>query len=221
MEQTVDMSFMPGKTQQVLKRLAAGKFISDFILVGGSALAIQIKHRLSEDLDLLFDGEELPMARIKRNILRIFPGHRITRQDHSWQIDFLIDQVRITFFSSGAVAIPSDLKKYSFRKNGLNIASAKLIAALKFSAISQRNTIRDYYDLYMLARDHYPLLELISYTRKIFPNLSPITYTGTLVYTKDIEEEDIASHLSPAEIITKDQMADYFTQELIKIKEQI
>jgi len=221
MEHHVDMDFMPEKTQQVLNKLASIKFISDFILVGGTALAIQIKHRLSEDLDLLFDGEELPVAQIRRNILKFFPGHRITRMDHPWQIDFLIDQVRVTFFSSGAVTLPANLKSHSFRSSELNIASEKLIAALKFSAIAQRNTLRDYYDLYMLARDHYPLLELISFTRQIFPNLSPITYTETLVYTKDIEDEDIASHLSPSELISKEQIAAFFTAELIKIKEKI
>ncbi|HDS06038.1 MAG TPA: hypothetical protein ENO05_00295, partial [Bacteroides sp.] len=145
MEHHVDMDFMPVKTQQVLNKLAVLKFISDYILVGGTALAIQIKHRLSEDLDLLFDGEELPVAQIRRNILKVFPDHRITRLDHPWQIDFLIDQVRVTFFSSGAIAIPPNLKKHSFKENGLNIASEKLIAALKFSAIAQRNTLRDYY----------------------------------------------------------------------------
>lgn len=221
MEQTVDMGFMPGKTQQIFKILATQKFVSDFILVGGTALAIQIKHRLSEDLDLLFDGEELPMAQIKRNILKVFPGHRITRQDHPWQIDFSIEQIRVTFFSTGAIAVPAGLKRYTTVYNHIRIATPRLIGALKFSAIARRNTIRDYYDLYMLTRDHYTLMELISFTKQIFPNLSPITYTETLVYTKDIEEEDIASHLSPAEIITKEQIAVFFTRELIKIKEQI
>jgi hypothetical protein len=41
------------------------------------------------------------------------------------------------------------------------------------------------------------------------------------VYTKDIEEDDIASHLSPAEIVSKDQIAAFFTEELRKIKEQL
>ena len=90
---------------------------------------------------------------------------------------------------------------------------------MKFSSIAHRNTIRDYYDLYFLSRYHIPLLELIQETKRLIPNLSPITYSDTLVYTKDIEEKDLAEHLSPSEIITKQEIAAYFRQELIKIRD--
>ena len=38
-----------------------------------------------------------------------------------------------------------------------------------------------------------------------------------LVYTKDIDEEDISSHLSPAEMVNKEQIAAFFTKELISV----
>jgi len=50
-------------------------------------------------------------------------------------------------------------------------------------------------------------LDLINATIQLIPNLSPVTYSETLVYVKDIEEKDMAFHLSPAEIVTKEQMA--------------
>ena len=55
----------------------------------------------------------------------------------------------------------------------------------------------------------------------MLPNLSPVTYTETLVYTKDIEEDNISAHLSPSHKVNKDQIASFFSQELVKIKEQI
>ena len=93
----------------------------------------------------------------------------------------------------------------------MNIAELKVIGALKLSAIAHRNTIRDYYDLYYLTRYYVDLLELITLTKQLFPNISPVTYSETLVYTKDIDEEDISSHLSPAEIVNKEQIAAFFT----------
>ena len=221
MADLLDMVFLPERTRKIYEHLRTSSFISNFTLVGGTALAIQIKHRLSEDLDFVFDGEELNINQIKRNIQKLFPSFRIIRQDHNWQIDFSIDEVKLTFFSTGAIALPFEVRPYSIKDNNVNIAEAKAIAALKFSAIAQRNTIRDYYDLYYLSRYHYPLLELINFTREVNPNLSPITYTETLVYTKDIAEDNISSHLSPAEKVNKDQMAAYFSQELIKIQELI
>jgi len=37
----------------------------------------------------------------------------------------------------------------------------------------------------------------------LLPNLSPVTYTETLVYTEDIPENDLSNHLCPKEQITK------------------
>jgi len=221
MVDSFDTNYMPVNTLSVFQELRSLSFISQFTLVGGTALAIQIKHRLSEDLDFITDKEELNVSLIKRNISKVFPNYRIIRQDHNWQIDLLINNVKVTFFSAGAVAITFSVKDHSFTEGKINIAEAKMIAVLKFSAIAQRNTIRDYYDLYYLSRYHYSLLELITFTKEINPNLSPITYTETLVYVKDIDEQDISSHLSPVEIVTKNQMAGYFIQELRKIKEKL
>lgn len=76
-------------------------------MVGGTALAIQIK----------------------RNISKLFTNHRIIRQDHNLQIDILVNKVKVTFFSTGAVAIPFNVREYSFAEARLNIAGAKAIAA--------------------------------------------------------------------------------------------
>jgi predicted nucleotidyltransferase component of viral defense system len=215
---TPNTEYLPENTLKVLNEFRDQNFISDYTLVGGTALAIQIQHRFSEDLDFVFDKEELSINSIKRNINRIFPDHRIIRQNHKWQIDFIISGVKVTFFSTGAVAVPFPVKDYSFGLDALNIANAKVIAVLKFSTIAQRNTIRDYFDLYCLSRYHFSLLDLIRETKLLLPNLSPITYTETLVYTKDIEEDDLAGHLSPREKISKQEIAEYFRQELIKIR---
>ena len=217
----VDIDYIPENTSRVLTVLRYQKFISDFTLVGGTALSIQIRHRFSEDLDFVYDEEELNINTIKRNLNRVFPDHSIIRQNRKWQIDITISGTKVTFFSAGAVAIPFKVKEHSFKVDALNIANTKVIAAMKFSSIAQRNTIRDYYDLYCLTRYHFSLLDLIQVTKQLFPNLSPVTYTETLVYTKDIEEEDISAHLSPGENISKKEIADFFTRELIKIKELI
>ena len=221
MAETVNINHMPENTLEVFRRIGSLSFISEYTLVGGTALAIQIGHRMSEDLDFICDSEELKINTIKRNMLKAFPESRIIRQDHNWQIDFAIKQVKVTFFSTGAIAIPFKVKSHAFTAGNIYIADKKAIAALKFSSIAHRNTFRDYYDIYCLARYHIPLLELIYFTKEHIPGLSPVTYTETLVYTGDIEEESIAGHLSPRENINKEEIAAFFTKELIRIREQI
>jgi hypothetical protein len=46
---------IPIATAKVLQILAKEKFIKNFTLVGRSALALQLGHRQSEDLDFIFD----------------------------------------------------------------------------------------------------------------------------------------------------------------------
>lgn len=212
---------MPEDTKTVFDRLSMDNFISKYTLVGGTALALQIRHRLSEDLDFIFDGEKLNTNSIKRNIAAIFPAYRIIRQELNWQIDFLISNIKVTFFSTGAIALPFMVKDHSFSYKKIHICKAKTIASLKMAAIAQRNTIRDYYDLYMLVKNHFSLMEIIGQTKKLIPNLSPITYTETLIYTGDIEETSIGNHLMPNELITKDHIAEFFIREIRKIKEEI
>lgn len=220
-ENRVDLTFMPSDTKTVFEVLALHNFISKYTLVGGTALALQIRHRLSEDLDFVFDAEKLNTNSLKRNIAAIFPDYRIIRQELNWQIDFLIRNVKITFFSTGAIALPFSVKDHSFSYKAIRICEAKIIASLKMAAIAQRNTIRDYYDLYKLVKYHFSLSEIIGQTKKLIPNLSPITYTETLIYTGDIEEMSIENHLRPDESITKDDIAKFFIQELRKIIEEI
>jgi len=50
---SIDLNYIPGKTAKLLKKLANLAFIQNYTLVGGTALALQIKHRQSEDLDFV------------------------------------------------------------------------------------------------------------------------------------------------------------------------
>ena len=214
----IDINYIPENTLKILEVFSKSKFADDFTLVGGTALSLQIKHRLSEDIDLIYDGETLNITKIKRNIGKLFPNYRIIKQDGSYQIDYLIEGVKLTFFSTGAIQIPFKVKQFSFKYCNLNIAEISIISILKLSAIADRNIIRDYYDLYFIVRYHFNLLDMINFAKKYLPNISPVTYTETIIYTRDMAEFDIAEHLQPKEQINKIQISDYFVDELRKIK---
>ena len=52
----------------------------------------------------------------------------------------------------------------------------------------------------------------------MLPNISAITYTETIIYTRDIPENSIENQLNPKEIVTKEQISDFFIEELKKIR---
>jgi len=86
------------KTRQVLESISLLPFLDDFTLVGGSALAIYLNHRLSEDLDFFTCNAKLDAETI-RNILTSLP------LDIQWlaigetQIDCSVDGVKLTLFA--------------------------------------------------------------------------------------------------------------------------
>ena len=52
------------KTLDLIKRPAKEEYFKDFLLVGGTALSLQIAHRISIDIDLFtassFDSNQIP-----------------------------------------------------------------------------------------------------------------------------------------------------------------
>lgn len=216
-----DLSFMPIKTKNVFEILVQQKFINDYTLVGGTALSVQLKHRKSEDLDFIYDGKEIDKKNIKRSINSIFSNYRIINEDQNFQIDFLINEVKVTFFSSGAVLVPFNVKEYSIKLSNINIAMPNIIGVLKLITISQRNTLRDYYDLYFLTKEFMSMNELFKLTMELVPNLAPITYSETLTYADDIEENSMQEYLEPVENISKTDITEYFINEIKKIKKNI
>lgn len=68
-------------TRELLNRLMSDNHLQDFVLVGGTSLALQLGHRLSVDLDLIFfddinkdepvhmaDGKPLQWKRIEKRL---------------------------------------------------------------------------------------------------------------------------------------------------------
>ena len=214
----IDLNFIPVETAQLFIEFGKLSFMQKFTLVGGTALALQVGHRQSEDLDFMYDGEKIPTASIRREISKRFPSYRLIREEKDYQLDFLINQVKVTYFSSGAVMVPFKVKDFSKKYHNINIASIEIIAVLKMGTISQRNTIRDYYDLYFIAKHFISLNRIIEQSKKMLPNISAITYTETIIYTKDIPENSIENHLNPKEVVTKEQISVFFIEELKSLK---
>ncbi len=58
------LELMPMATRNNFARLKNDHRLEGFTLVGGTALALQIGHRISEDLDFNIFGQKLPIGRI-------------------------------------------------------------------------------------------------------------------------------------------------------------
>ena len=89
--------------------------LTGFVLIGGTALALQIHHRYSEDLDLAYAGPKLPRERVQQVIDQLVSkGFKVTPNDNlavmdeatiagedmlDFQQDYIVnDRVKLTFF---------------------------------------------------------------------------------------------------------------------------
>ncbi|MCX6359722.1 MAG: nucleotidyl transferase AbiEii/AbiGii toxin family protein [Armatimonadetes bacterium] len=149
--------------RSALERLGPFASSRGFYLAGGTALALQLGHRRSEDADWFTrDGISDPVA-LAAEIVAQASGFAIT----STAVNTLhgsLGAVRVTW-----LGYPYPLLQPVIHADALNLDLSSLddIAAMKLSAAAQRGARKDFVDLHALCRLHKPLSELLAcYTTK-------------------------------------------------------
>lgn len=193
-------------TRCVLDELTeTAPFLSQYCLVGGSALSLYLCHRKSEDLDFFTYGDTFN----RREILEYLPRfqHSEILNDNSDQLDLLLNGVKVTFFNA----------KWGFLKPDkicqFNIASLESIVAMKTNVLFLRAKYRDYYDLYFLTKEVMGLKEIFTCAQPVISGLTFKLFSIALLYIDDIEDDNIA-HLDPKEMVSKKDIRCYFEKQL-------
>lgn len=179
-------------THSLLKTLGQVLAAEKFFLVGGTALAIQIGHRKSIDLDFFtqeaFDEDSL-LERIKN---RLGTGSQIEVVGRANQtLNVIVDSVKV------------DLLRYSYPllqpvvvQPDYTMLAKEDIVAMKLSAITNRGSQKDFYDLYFLL-DDFELKEMLEFYRGKFQGHDPFFVLRSLVYFDDADSEPSPMLLSP------------------------
>ena len=172
-------------TLRLLKNLQAEPLIAGTRLVGGTALSLQIGHRVSEDLDL-FSTEPLESMRIQSLLIKNF-GFTPSVIEDGTLIGFIngvkIDVIYHPFPWLDNVVIV----------DGMRIASIADIAAMKMHAIiNSGKRPKDFVDLAFLSM-HYSYNELKGLLLKRYPTYDPIMADKAVIYFGDIDEDLIPS----------------------------
>ena len=113
------------ETKFCLDKISEEAWAKEFTLIGGTAISLQLKHRLSEDLDF-FCWSAYPSAKFdlpfQKEILasldKLFPGFKLDYQDNR-QIQVLTESnVKLQFFADNEVKKPNG---FSLLQAGLKI----------------------------------------------------------------------------------------------------
>ncbi len=198
-------------TEKAKEILPALRNFNNFYLAGGTALALQIGHRISVDFDLFSEKE------IDKNLFpevsKIFYGNGITLSvNNSDELTVFIDGLKITFLKYPFPLI-FDLVDYE----GIGLLSVKEIAATKAYTINRRGSLKDYTDLFFIvSKKHATLEEIIEISGKKYDDeFNARLFLEQLVYFKDIEEAEIEFL---KESVTKKEIEAFFAEEIKKIK---
>ncbi|MFZ2969709.1 MAG: nucleotidyl transferase AbiEii/AbiGii toxin family protein [Minisyncoccia bacterium] len=164
------------------------KFIKDFGLVGGSAIALQIGHRRSIDFDL-FSLEEFDNAKIRNKIVR--NGWKIGKvyKDEDGQFTFFVNNVQFTFFH-----YPFKIKFPKPFEDILKMPDLLTLAAMKAYALGRRAKWKDYVDLYFIINKYHSIEKIVKKGKEIFKGefnerifREALSYFNDINYTEPIE----------------------------------
>jgi len=174
------LSTINPSTLELLKELMSFDEFSGLRLVGGTALALQIGHRKSIDLD--FFG--------KVNFDAIQTGELFSRFN---SVEVIQKSGNINIFEINGVKV--DFVNYSYPWlqdtivfDGIRLAMEKDIAAMKIAAITGRGRKKDFVDLYFLL-DKFNLKAIIDYYNKKYFDASTYLALKSLTYFDDADQD--------------------------------
>ena len=208
MQDLKNLNYLLPKTQNVLKHITQNEYLSNFVLVGGSALALHIKHRKSEDLDFFtYDRNKFDIKKIEA-LLKDFREFQIVNISDE-QVDCIIDGVKVTFFDAKwGFLKPKSVKRF-------NLANLEQLAIMKTNVLFLRAKYRDYYDMYFLAKK-FGIKKIYELAKDTLEGINFKLFAAALVYVDDIEDENI-DYLEPECKISLKEIKEYFEEELKKI----
>jgi len=173
----------PG-TLEVLKKLLALPELSNFYLVGGTALSLYYGHRLSVDLDL-FSTSDFQAESLLPVLENNFPDFSYRNPNTVGILGFIgdikVDFVR--YYHHPMIGVPHI-------EDGIKLISTYDIMAMKVAAILKRAVKKDFWDIAELL-DHYTMEELINcYIKKYSSHQLLISIPQALTYFDDANDSE-------------------------------
>jgi len=164
----------------LLKKIMTDPSFREFFLVGGTGLALQTGHRISDDLDL-FSTTPFEPAQLLSLLMQI--GEVKVTGEAKNTLNCFVAGIKVDFIGY-LYPLISEL----ITDDQIRIAGIPDIAAMKLSAIAQRGSRKDFFDLAELLQ-HYSLSELMDFFRLKFPSIDTFHILRSLTYFEDAENE--------------------------------
>jgi len=148
------LSLVP-QTGRIIDALSRLDCIKPFVLVGGTALSIQLRTRQSEDLDFMrwqegkTDTLDIGWPNLQRQLATIGEVQDVQVAGFD-QVLFVVEGVKVSFYAAPRKRIPS-MQEIPYLNN-IRLADVESIGVMKMEAMMRRSKFRDYYDIYSILK---------------------------------------------------------------------
>ena len=212
------MNGLAKHTEKVFERISKLETIKPYLLVGGTALSLQIGKRLSEDLDFMKwktspnDKSEVAWYKINKELESIGIVESVDVLDFD-MVEFVFEGVKLSFYSAPRTR-PTHLKEIP-HMNNIRLADVESIGVMKMEVMLRRNTFRDYYDIYSILKEGHDLHKMID-EAIIHSNhrLKEKSILMILTNAERFKKDNRFSHMQPFYDVTPEDIQEYITRLL-------
>ena len=211
------MNGLTPQAEKIFEKISLLECVKDYLLMGGTALALQLNHRQSEDLDFCRwhktknEKLEVDWRRMQQQLLTVADA-KIVLLEHT-QCDFLVEGVRVTFLADNKFKQPQELQKIH-RLNNIYLVDIESIAVMKMEVMTHRNVFRDYYDMYSILKSGIDLSAILAKTGKyVFHNLRTRDFLSLLINAQKPSFDANFSTMSPIYNVSFDEMKHFFVEK--------
>ena len=151
-------------TGKIFEGISKLECIKPFVLVGGTALSIQLNTRQSEDLDFMRwkmgrnDTLDIGWPTIQRELETVGTVESVDVYGFD-QVRFVVEGVKVSFYAAPRKRIPT-MSEIPLMNN-LRLADVESIGVMKMEAMMRRSKFRDYYDIYSILKSGVDIMKLI------------------------------------------------------------
>lgn len=170
-------------TLELIHRMMNDEVLRDFNLVGGTALALMVGHRLSIDIDL-FSQKPFDSGALAKHLNQEYSATNTKTMGNG--VFCFIEDVKVDMLSHQYPLInPLEVIE------NIRMVSLEDIGAMKINAITGNGTrLKDYVDMYVLL-ELFPLKKLLDGFENKYPNVSKEIAVRALNYHSEIRPIEI------------------------------
>jgi predicted nucleotidyltransferase component of viral defense system len=201
----------------IIEKVATMETIEPYILAGGTALAMQIGHRKSEDLDFMMwrrsktEKSQIDWPVIERELAEKVGEIGSFNMLGFDQVEFVAAGVKFSFYVSNNYCPVSEPVPYL---GNIRLADVYSIMAMKMEVMLRRMKMRDYYDIYAIIREGYDISKGIEAALKYSQHKLSTKNLVMMLLSDNFMSDANFTQLDPKYKVSKEEIREYILHKL-------